>query len=330
MKRIVVVGAGRMARVRAKALRDSGAAEICGVASRRRESAEKFAKEMQVKGYFDDYQKLKDLRPDALLVEVPHQAQDEIVLWALEAGLNVLIGGSLAGSVETGKRIEVLAGAKKLVVEGGYEARYAACWESAKHLMAAGELGDMVSVRSLALWDGDPASWYYHQEPSGGMPLTHMTYCFINPIRWILGRAVKVSAFANRKSQTGPEMITEETCTANVLFENEVLCTLTAGFVKPADYPAWSVTFFGTRGILEVFPDEQGAGGSLKLYRGSRLEPKDFSASPNAFNRQAQAFLGSLSGPNTCRNTPQDAGEDLKIARAIVDSAQNYCTLQLT
>ncbi len=29
------------------------------------------------------------------------------------------------------------------------------------------------------------------------MPLTHMTYCFINPVRWLAGDPQFVSAFAN-------------------------------------------------------------------------------------------------------------------------------------
>ncbi len=322
MKRIAVVGAGNMARVRTKALLETKQAVICGVASRHSATAQKFAAEVLCDRFYNEYRRLADLRPDGLLVEVPHHSQDEIVLWALEEGLNLLIGGCLGSSSVNGEKIRNLAREKKLVVEAGFEARYSGCWEAARQIITDGELGDLVAARSLALWAGDPATWYYHQEPSGGMPLTHMTYCFINPIRWILGRAQRVSAFANRKCQTGPEMITEETCVADVLFENNVPCSLTAGFVKPAEYPAWSVTFFGTKAILDVFPDEQGSGGVIKIYRGSRQETKDFSTAQNAFNAQAQTFIKSLAGPNHCRNTPAETLPDIRLAEAIVTAVK--------
>jgi myo-inositol 2-dehydrogenase / D-chiro-inositol 1-dehydrogenase len=311
-----------MAGIRARALLASGEAEICGVASRHLATSGKFAWEVHCERYFDDFRRLAELKPDAVLVEVPHHSQDEVVLWALGEGFNVLIGGCLGTSVGVGEKICDLARSKNLVVEAGFEARYSAGWEAAKASIAGGELGEIVAVRSLALWAGDPGTWYYHQAPSGGMPLTHMTYCFINPIRWILGRALQVSAFANRKWQTGPEMITEETCQANVLFENNVPCSLLAGFVKPAEYPAWSVTFFGTRGILDVWPDEQGGGGIVKLSQGSTQETKNLSSSPNAFGVQAQAFVRSLGGKNECRNTPPETLPDIRLAEGIVTAVK--------
>ena len=42
---------------------------------------------------------------------------------------------------------------------------------------------------TMALWNPDPDEWYYDQEASGGMPLTHMSYCYLNAVRWILGQA---------------------------------------------------------------------------------------------------------------------------------------------
>ncbi len=329
MKKIAIVGAGNMARIRAGALVAGSLAEIRGVASRHLDKAKKFAREIRCEQSFDDYRRLAEIKPDAVLVEVPHHSQDEIVLWALAQGFNVLIGGCLGSSSDIGEKICRLAQAKNLVVEAGFEARYSACWEAAKTLITGGELGDIVAVRSLALWAGDPATWYYHQQPSGGMPLTHMTYCFINPIRWILGRAVSVSALANRKWQTGPEMVDEETCLANVLFENNVPCSLTAGFVKPADYPAWSVTFFGTRAILDVFPDEQGGGGLVKIFRGPQLEVKGFSSAQNAFEVQARTFIKSLTGKNECRNPPKETLPDIRLAEAIVTAVKESRVVQI-
>ena len=328
MKRIAVVGAGGMARLRARALLASGQAGICAVASRHLATAQAFAAEVGCGACFDDYRELLAAQPDALLVEVPHSAQDEIACWALEHRLHILIGGVLAGSADSAQRILELSRRYGLVVEAGFEARYSAPWVAAKAMLDSGELGDLVAIRSLALWGGDPGTWYYRQRDSGGMQLTHKTNCFINPIRWMAGNPRAVSAFANRKLHTAAGFVAEETCIVNLLFDRDVLGSLTAGFVKPGNIPSWSAAFIGTRAALELFPAENGVG-HLVLYQGDRSECRKFESAGNPFELQAAAFLAALDGGHECRNAPEDTVDDVRIAEAIVSSATQRRTVIL-
>ena len=259
---------------------------------------------------------------------MPHEAQQSIVAWALESRLHVLIGGSLATSAAEGEQIRDLAQQHELVVEAGYQDRYSAVWETARKMAGGGELGEVVAARSIALWAGDPASWYYHQQASGGMPLTHMTYCFINPMRWLLGQPTAVSAFANRKRQTAPQMIAEETCAANILFAGDVPYSLTAGFVKPGPLPSWSATVIGTEAALELQPAENGVG-TLTVYRGEETETLEFESAADPFEIQAATFLRAIDGPNECRNPPGDVLWDVRVAEAIVTSARQGRTVAL-
>lgn len=328
MKRIAIIGAGWMARVRARALQATGQAEICAVAARHQATAEAFGAEIGSPRCYDAFRRVAEADPEAVLVEVPHAAQDEIVRWALGAGLHVLIGGSLASSVEAGQAILRESEARGLVVEAGYEARYHGLWEAAREELAAGRIGRRIAARAIALWDGDPATWYYSQRQSGGMPLTHMTYCFLNPLRWLLGNPTHVSAFANRKAHTEPGLLAQETCIANLLFPDEVLGSLTAGFVKPGELPAWSVTLLGTEGALEVTPVDLG-GGTLTVYDRAGTETRDFEGARDAFEAQASTFLAAMDGAGGCRNAPRDALVDLQVAEAIVTSAGEKRTLAL-
>ena len=319
-KKIAIVGAGGMARLRGNALLAVGGAAICGVAARHLERARACAATLGCDAAFDDYRRLPETKPDALLVEVPHAAQDEIVLWALENGLHVLIGGTPAGSLAAARRIAALAREQRLVVEAGFEQRYSPVWETAREMLRHGDLGDLAAIRSIALWNGDPATWYYSQQASGGMPLTHMTYCFMNPIRWLAGEPVSVSAFANRKRHTAPGLISEETCVANLLFPGNVLCSATAGFVSAPGLPGWSVTLIGTAAALELTPADNGIG-SLTLYRGTHPEPRSFPAARNPFEVQAEVFLSTIGGgPSGCRNTPAETLGDLRLVEAILAS----------
>jgi predicted dehydrogenase len=317
-----------MARTRAQALLASGQVNICGVTSRHLSTAQAFGAEIGCVACFDDYHQLISVQPDALLVEVPHSAQDEITCWALEQRLHLLIGGALATNTGNAQRILELSQRNQLVVEAGFEARYSALWIAAKAALDSGQLGDLAAIRSIALWDGDPGTWYYRQQESGGMPLTHMTYCFINPIRWLAGNPHAVSAFSNRKLHTAPGLVTEETCIANLLFAGDVLCSLTAGFVKPGNLPSWTVTLIGTRAAIELFPAENGVG-HLLLHHGNQSECRKFESAGNPFELQAAAFLATLNGGNECRNTPADTIDDIHIAEAIVASAKERRTIIL-
>jgi predicted dehydrogenase len=69
------------------------------------------------------------------------------------------------------RQIAQLAQQKGLVVEAGYEARYSPVWEYMRQLISNDDIGRLVTVRSIALWNGDPRTWYYDQQASGGMPL---------------------------------------------------------------------------------------------------------------------------------------------------------------
>lgn len=326
--RLAVVGAGFMARRRARAFLATGRVQICGVAARHLASAQRFAAEIGAGASCAGFRDLREQGPEAVLVEVPHAAQDEIVTWALGEGLHVLLGGPLSATLAGGEAIGRSAEERGLIVECGYEARYKAVWETARERIVQGELGRPVAVRAVALWPGKPESWYYDQRQSGGMPLTHMTYAFLNPLRWLFGDPTHVSAFANRKRHTDRDKVIEETCVANLLFPDDVLGTLLAGYVDPGAGDAWSVTVLGTEGALEIHPTEMD-NGRWTLTRGTEKTTCDFADSQDAFEVQANAFLDSLGGPNRCRNRPADCLADLRLAEAISEAARERRTVEV-
>ena len=169
MKRIAVVGSGNMARARGLALAATGRATICGVASRHLEHARACASELGAPDAFDDFRRLEATRPDAILVETPHQVHDDVVPWALSAGYDLLLGGNLSTTVQAGERFAEFAARSGRVVECGYDRRYHPAWETAREVIQSGQLGRPIHAYAVSLWDADPRSWYYSQAASGGM-----------------------------------------------------------------------------------------------------------------------------------------------------------------
>jgi len=325
IRRIAVIGAGNMARVRSKALLATGQATICGIASRTLASARRFGVEIGCDACYDRYEPLLDTSPDAVLIEIPHQPQDAATFWALEHGLHVLVGGCLASTSQAARQIADVAQAKGLVVEAGYASRYGDLWRRVRSLVQGGELGRLVAVRSIALWAGDPSTWYYDQRQSGGMPLTHMTYGYINLLRWVLGDPLSVSAMANRVRHTQADLVEQETCLANLVFGGDVLASMMASFVKPGNLEGWSVFLLGSEGMAKVLSDKN----LLQIDRDGNKTTLDFTASPDSFAQQARAFVAALDGNTTCLNTPADCLGDVLVAEAIARSCHNHETAWL-
>lgn len=326
--RLAVIGAGMMARRRSRAFIATGRAQIVGIAARRLASAQAMGAALDCPRCYDDYRRLLECEPDAVLIEVPHEGQDELVLWAIGQGLPTLIGGPLAASVQGGTAILDAARHAGVPLECGFEARYKAVWETARELLHAGRIGKPIAVQSIALWDGHPDSWYYNQAASGGMPLTHMSYTFINPLRWMLGEPLRVFAFANRIKHVAPHHVSEETCVANLLFPHDVMCSMLAGYVRPGSCDAWRLTIVGSEGVMELRPTEMD-NGTLRVARGEAVDLYDFAQAPDGFVSQADAFIDLARGEPRCRNAPEDCLRDLQVAQAISASAREGRSIEL-
>jgi myo-inositol 2-dehydrogenase/D-chiro-inositol 1-dehydrogenase len=328
-KRIAIVGAGHMARVRGKAFLETGRAKICAVASRHMETARVCATELGCTFYTDDYRRLEKARPDAILIEVPHKAQDEIALWALDAGYDLLIGGSLASALDAGYQILDLAIQHNCIVEAGYQRRYSPAWEEICHLVRDQVLGEPVMAVSMALWDADPHTWYYDQQASGGMPLTHLSYCCLNSMRWILGKATTVSAFSNRKVETDDRRVREETCGALIGFENGAFASATGSYIGGKGMSDAETRFLCTMGGIQVHTENSTDSSSITVFHRGAAESRLLSNSPSPFVRQADIFLNAIETRGEVRNPPADALIDCQIAEAISISAREGRTVHL-
>ena len=318
-----------MARARGRALLDTGRAEICGVAARRVQRAASCAAELGCDAFYDDFRRLEEAGPDAILIEVPHRIQDEVSIWALDAGYDLLVGGCLASSIENGHQIAEMATRNSRIVEAGFQRRYDPAWEEIHRLVAGGELGAPVMAVTTALWNPDPAVWYYDQEESGGMPLTHMSYCYLNAVRWILGRPITVSAMANRMRNTAPGRVVEETCGALIGFENGAFASATASYIGPEGMPDPQPRFVCAEGGIQPNADSPPGKDSITVFHGGRSEVRAFANEPSPFVRQAAAFLDAIEDRREGRNPPEEALLDVEIAAAISVSARERRTVSL-
>ena len=328
--RLAVVGTGMMAQMRTKAFLDSGRVELVGVASKSEVNANQFGAKWSCPFTTNDYTQLVQCQPDMILIELPHDVQSHVVNWALENKYHLLIGSCIAlNSVEI-NRIKELSNRFNTLIEGGFEARYKAVWKQAKSIIQHGEIGEVCAVQSISCWAANTNSWYYSQQQSGGMPLTHMTYAFLNPLTWVLGMPKQLSAFSNAIGTIQPGMVTEVSCSVTCEFENNIVCSMLSSYIHHPPAPSWKVFIIGTTGSIELFPAEFG-GGSLTHYRINK-EPLhvNFDDAADPFQLQAEAFVEAMSGgENTLENPVSEGEKDVLIAEAIIDSIQQKQTIVL-
>jgi len=328
--RMAVVGTGMMAQMRTKALLDTGCIELVGVASKSEVNATTFGAKWLCSFTTTDYQQLTQCEPDMLLIELPHDVQSEVVNWALDNQFHLLIGSCIAMNSFELNRIKERSFQFNLLVEGGFEARYKAVWKKAKSIIQQGEIGEVCAVQSISCWAANTNSWYYSQEKSGGMPLTHMTYAFLNPLTWVLGMPKHVSAFSNTTGAIHAESVTELTCSVNIEYEKKVVCNVLSSYIHHPSAPSWKVFILGTTGSMEVFPSEFG-GGSIIQYNANKAPLHlQFDDAEDPFLLQAKAFVEALSGnENTLQNSVSEGEKDVILAETIVESIHRKETLTL-
>ncbi len=318
--KLAVVGSGLMAHIRTRAFMATKDIEVVGVASWSLANAKKFACQFNVGCYTSDFKELDKVQPDVLLVEVPHHVQAEVVHWALEQKIHLLIGSSMAMSLDELGHIQEQANKHDLIVEAGFEARYKAVWRQTRKIIEDQALGDICAIQSTACWKAKTDSWYYSQLQSGGMPITHMTYAFINPLNWIFGRPNSVSALANKKGKERDGMVDETTCLVQMEYKNNIPCQLLASYVAHDQAPNWRIFIQGTSGSLEVFPGEFDQG-SLIHYDGIDSHKYSFEDSSNPFETQCLNFVsGVRNKENLLLNSPKDCWQDMETIEGINES----------
>jgi len=283
-KRFGIVGAGGQGFRRAEALTATDRAVLVGVASRSLASAKKLAESFGAKHATADYTEMANWGLDGLIVTTPNDSHYEITKWGLEQGLDILVEGPVCIEIDHALELEELAKEKGLLVEVGF------------------------------LWKAPPDSWYYLQSPSGGMPLTHLSYNF-NRMRYLMGKPLDLMARANQVARRGQDWVQEETCAVIFTFASGALGSLVASYAMEERQPDRGIRVVGTDGCLQV-TSECLTISNEQFERTIELAPEQ----PSSLGLQVRAFLRNMEIRQEGKNPISDAIIDLKIANAITQS----------
>ena len=183
----VVVGMGRMGKMRYEKLKRHGGFEIVGVCDEKPENLQGYPEP----GYVDWEECLSRCDPEAVFVCTVNAAIPKVVCWALSHGKHVFSekppGRDLADADAMRREGERHP---ECVLKFGFNHRYHNCVIEAKALIQSGLIGDVVCARGVYGKAGSPSfpeEWRNDVRLSGGGILLDQGIHMLDLLRYFLG-----------------------------------------------------------------------------------------------------------------------------------------------
>ena len=170
--KIVLVGLGRMGRVHAAALVKSQTVDVVAVADQSSAAIESAREMFPGAVMYTDYrQALRHTGVHGCLIASPTPLHAEMVQQALANNLHVLCEKPLALEVDLARQLAEQAKSRKLLLQIGHWRRFSPPWQTAKRLVDAGVIGELLMIR-LSQWDANsPPASFCDVSVSGGLAI---------------------------------------------------------------------------------------------------------------------------------------------------------------
>jgi predicted dehydrogenase len=271
-RRICMVGAGRVGRLHTGNLtrRVSDRAEVAAICEPSADVAQALADDFAVPAVYPSLaDALREQSFDAVVITTPtFTHRDEAVL-ALEAGLHVHLEKPMAMNLAECRDISAAAAASGRVVQLGFMRRFDADFVAAADLLASGEVGEPMIIKTLTHGPGLPPAWANDIRTSNGM-LAEVNSHDLDTVSWFAGSepvdiSVRTANFKGaERGATAPHFY--DTLVATITFASGALAVVTG--VCPVDYGYDSrVEVVATSGLLQV--GGTGPGGLTSVVAGT-------------------------------------------------------------
>ncbi|MCM1134101.1 MAG: Gfo/Idh/MocA family oxidoreductase [Clostridium sp.] len=259
---VCLIGAGRAGMIHARnfASRVPGA-KMTAVADTVMEMAKTAAEELKIDYYTTDYREaLKRDDVDAVIVVTPTKYHIDVVLEAAKAGKHIFCEKPMAMNKEECEKMIEAAKENHVKLQIGFMRRFDENFRRAKQLIDEGEIGNVVTVKSLTHGPSTPREWMYDIEKSNG-PLAEVNSHDIDTARWLTGgEADYLYAMAgNFRCEEAREKYPDfyDTVMMNIRMDNGCIVNIDGAQGVEYGYDA-RVDIVGTHGIIQIGDLKQG------------------------------------------------------------------------
>lgn len=164
---VAVIGCGRISIRHLSSLQElKGMVKLVAVCDNKKEKADICASEYKVKSYYDYKVLIDNEELDAVHICLPHYLHTAVAEYAMEKGVAVLCEKPMSIDYNSAKHAVELS--KKNNVQYGivFQCRYNNSAQLVKKALGSGQLGKIISVRSILTWSR-PDSYYLKSDWKG-------------------------------------------------------------------------------------------------------------------------------------------------------------------
>jgi predicted dehydrogenase len=329
------IGAGAIAHFHARAVAAANGARLVGVVSRRRSSAEDFAREHGMEFASDDVNALL-AQPglDAVCITTPSALHLEPALQSIRRGKHLMIEKPIDSTVEGTDHILDTAARHGVRVGSIFQARFGDAARQLKAAIDAGRFGRMVLASCYVKWHRTPeyyTGWKGRLSEDGGGALINQAIHGVDLLQWFAGLPVEVYGMTTRRVHTRIE--SEDTCVATLKFASGAFGTIEA---STALWPGFSrrIEICGEHGSAVMEDDDitrwefrvpQSGDDAIRATRESGAMGSG-AAAPMAIKfeghlRQIQDFIDGIRENRPFFIEGREARNAVALVRAIYDSA---------
>jgi predicted dehydrogenase len=318
--RIAIAGAGYIADIHARAVKDNGG-EVVAVIEKFPEIGAKFARRFRIKRRYENVEEaLADVELDALVIGTPNYLHAPQALAALQAGVAVMVEKPMAlNSAEC----QAMAEASQ---KSGAPLMVAHCWRFDQDVLwlkeQAPRLGNILRTKGYGVHTNwGPAGWFTQKQFAGGGAMADVGIHAIDTARFLLGDPQPLSVYA-RIGTFYKGFDVDDTGVMIINWDNGVTSYIESGWWQPHSDGAEAATqLYGEKGFGRLFPtlleipDWQAQ--KVEVVKSGFKFPRRQHCPQSMYDAQMQYFLGCVE----TRQTPVPGWQEGLVNMQIVDAA---------
>jgi myo-inositol 2-dehydrogenase/D-chiro-inositol 1-dehydrogenase len=273
------------------------------------------------RAYTDVAQLWADPDVDAVVIAAPARSHADLVVAASAAGKHVFCEKPMAVTLADADRAIDAARSAGVVLQVGFNRRFAADWRAARNLLDDGALGTPRLLRSLTR---DPGGFDPSRVPPDTIFLETLIHDF-DTLRFLNPGAEPVEVYATADALVEPEWRSRglmDTAVVNVRFDNGAMAVAEACFEASYGYDVRGEVL-GSGGMATMGDGRRNSmafsGPAGRLVETVRGDQELF---PEAYTAELAAFVDAVGTGTPSPVTGEDARAALTIALAAAESVR--------
>lgn len=329
--RVAILGAGQAGERHAIGFAHVSSVDLVAVCDAELAKAEKLTRRYGGRAY-QDWRSVIDLRPDALVVALPHNLHVEPVLMAAGRGIHILLEKPIANTMEEAQRILDACHFHGVKLMLGFVHRFRDEVLAAYGWLQEGRIGTPRAIFEKFGTQGSASSpeWLRSRESAGGGVLMYGAIHGVDRMRWLVGDEISDVSAMTRSFDDSEEV--EQAAAAVLSFSQGALGSLLAASpTYAAGETTWDTEIYGTTGVIRIRTrshatlTSEDSEDRVDAPQGTSNVQKHYN-----FVRQAKAFIDLTADRLSSTPSGVDGIRSLEVIRAIYDSAATGQSVHLS